>query len=162
MAKRQIRLARLGYKSYRAYLGSNHWKALRKRYRASSEPQECICGERDRKKLQLHHKTYDRIGEEALSDLTPLCVPCHKMIHTLDWRQEMGLEFDGLISRFRVIQYAGEDFTRDRIQRAQEERALRAQQRAERHPTTDVRAAAKMERQARREAAEWRKQVDAT
>ena len=31
--------------------------------------------------LQVHHRTYERIGYERLSDLTTLCADCHGMFH---------------------------------------------------------------------------------
>jgi DNA replication protein DnaC len=31
--------------------------------------------------LNVHHRTYERRGEEALDDLTVLCKPCHELFH---------------------------------------------------------------------------------
>lgn len=64
---------------YRDYLRSAHWRALKARYRESGRPQDCyLCGEK--KGLALHHLTYDRLGCEFLTDLVPLCRPCHTMV----------------------------------------------------------------------------------
>lgn len=98
--RRQARLRELGYTDYATYLRSPHWRVMRDAYWKSSEPKDCICGERDG--LQLHHLTYERLGEELLYDLTPLCKPCHAMIHTLEQRGELGLDFAGLVNERRA------------------------------------------------------------
>jgi hypothetical protein len=41
------------------------------------------CKHRDRR-LQLHHKTYKRVGAEYLRDLCMVCGECHKRIHDLE------------------------------------------------------------------------------
>jgi len=97
---RQVRLEALGFPDYPAYLRSSHWKAKRAEYRCSPNPQECICGETE--SLQLHHTTYERIGNEALTDLTPLCGSCHNMIHELERRGEIGLDFTGFVNEERA------------------------------------------------------------
>jgi len=33
--------------------------------------------------LQVHHRTYDRYGQELLSDLLALCRPCHERFHDI-------------------------------------------------------------------------------
>ena len=80
-------LARYGFKSYRDYLYSDHWQKLRERYRASKLPQVCfVCWDPN---VDLHHKTYRRLGEEKLTDLLPLCRLHHDLAHKLDqeWRR---------------------------------------------------------------------------
>lgn len=99
--KRLVRLRRLGFKSYAEYLRSPHWHVVRARYRASDLPQTCICGEPD---VHLHHMTYQRIGDERLTDLTPLCPQCHSLIHVLEFRGEIGLDLEGLFDAGRAIE----------------------------------------------------------
>lgn len=66
---------------YKEYLKSEHWKKKQAEYRASSLPQEClICGN---KKFEIHHRSYDRIGAELLSDFAPLCRTHHAKTHEL-------------------------------------------------------------------------------
>ena len=36
--------------------------------------------------LQAHHRTYDRLGYELMSDLTCLCGYCHQAFH--NWRKQ--------------------------------------------------------------------------
>jgi 5-methylcytosine-specific restriction endonuclease McrA len=31
--------------------------------------------------LEVHHKTYERLGKESLDDLTCLCRDCHRKLH---------------------------------------------------------------------------------
>lgn len=85
-----MRLKRLGYPDYGAYLRSPAWSAVKARYRASDLEQDCICGETD--ELHLHHLTYERVGEERVSDLTPLCRDCHSLVHVLERRGDLGLD----------------------------------------------------------------------
>jgi len=72
-------------KNYRAYLKTKHWKNLRLRYKRSKLPWKCyVCGSTER--LQLHHRSYRRVGRERLQDLIPMCRACHSEIHRLERR----------------------------------------------------------------------------
>lgn len=62
------------------YLNSEHWEDVKRRYRESKHPWVCyVCGTTVH--LQLHHKTYERIGCEELTDLIPMCKDCHFAVH---------------------------------------------------------------------------------
>jgi hypothetical protein len=74
------RLKELGVASYADYLASDHWKSIKQRYRASNLPQGCGCGARA---TALHHRTYARLGAELLTDLEPVCQPCHRKLHNV-------------------------------------------------------------------------------
>lgn len=63
---------------YRAYLASDHWRDVKRRYRASRLRQTCFCGAT---RVDLHHRTYKRIGRERLGDLVPLCREHHAEVH---------------------------------------------------------------------------------
>lgn len=66
---------------YRIYLRSPHWQDIRARYRASQMPQACVvCGA---SRVDLHHRTYERLGAELLTDLVPLCREHHGEAHKL-------------------------------------------------------------------------------
>lgn len=74
-------LRRAGYKSYAEYLRSDHWRDLRNRYYESKLSSRCyVCGSRG---VDLHHKTYKRLGQEYLWDLVPLCRGHHQAAHDL-------------------------------------------------------------------------------
>ena len=108
--ERHQRLTELGYANYEAYLHSPHWMDTRRRYYESDRPQECICGAAE--DLQLHHLTYERVGRERLEDLLPFCKGCHRLIHILERRREIGLDLDGLESTERAARYAIEQAPR--------------------------------------------------
>lgn len=70
-----------GYNSYNDYLKSEHWKDLRARYFKSKLPRTCkIC---ESSRVELHHRSYKRLGHERLDDLIPLCRTHHQALH--DW-----------------------------------------------------------------------------
>lgn len=74
-------LARLGFATYDDFLSSPLWAATKWRYQHDKQrPQACICGATD---VQLHHRTYERLGEERTTDLYPLCPTCHQILHSL-------------------------------------------------------------------------------
>lgn len=72
------RLSELGL-SYKEYLASDHWKAVRARYYRTRSKECWVCGEKNG--VDLHHMTYDRLGAEKLSDLAPLCREHHGEFH---------------------------------------------------------------------------------
>lgn len=64
---------------YPQYLETAHWRQFKERYRASKRPRCCmICGDR---RYELHHITYDRVGQELLADVVPLCRGHHARAH---------------------------------------------------------------------------------
>jgi ssDNA-binding Zn-finger/Zn-ribbon topoisomerase 1 len=64
---------------YEAYLASPKWRETRRAAlrRAGHACQVCNRG----KRLQVHHRTYERVGREAEGDLTVLCKDCHEIFH---------------------------------------------------------------------------------
>jgi 5-methylcytosine-specific restriction endonuclease McrA len=72
------RIRELGHATYAEYLAGEHWQAIRRRYLASDLPQRCACGAA---RHALHHKTYERLGRELLTDLEPICDRCHRTRH---------------------------------------------------------------------------------
>jgi hypothetical protein len=80
-------LTRAGFGSLREYyLESAQWRAVKARYRRSRLPQKCVvCFDPN---VDLHHRTYKRLGAERLTDLEPLCREHHDQLHTLEheWR----------------------------------------------------------------------------
>jgi len=74
--------------TYREYLLTNHWKNIKQKVYLTSVYKCSKCGIKHG--LQLHHKTYERVGKELLSDLVYLCRDCHNEIHQLN---SHGLEY---------------------------------------------------------------------
>lgn len=124
--RRNTKLRSLGFAKYGDYLRSQHWAKTKKAYRESDLPQACICGEEE---VQLHHMTYERVGAEPLTDLTPLCPSCHALVHALDWRGDGDLTIDGLLDKGRALEgrdllrKLAEDQRRALKQKAADERA---------------------------------------
>lgn len=65
---------------YREYLQTEWWKRIKKAAirRANFACQRC----HKRAPLDVHHKTYDRLGTEHDQDLEALCRDCHNIEHT--------------------------------------------------------------------------------
>lgn len=72
---------------YQAYLESDHWQELSRRIRQERGKCEgCGIDNRDsikkyRQNLNVHHKTYARVGKERNSDVELLCWKCHLRHH---------------------------------------------------------------------------------
>lgn len=80
------RLNALGFRNYKEYLASAHWKAQKEKFYALQEkPYHCyLCGSYDQI-WNVHHQRYKRIGMENLKkDLILLCRPCHQKVHDMD------------------------------------------------------------------------------
>ena len=59
------------------YLDSPAWQMKRNAV-IQRDGYQCVCGAQA---TEMHHKTYDNIGREPLSDLVFLCKPCHERVH---------------------------------------------------------------------------------
>lgn len=70
---------------YDKYMQSQTWKNIRyaKLTEANWTCERCGYGKYDFEEgpLDVHHKNYDRFGNESLSDLEVLCRPCHEKNH---------------------------------------------------------------------------------
>lgn len=78
--KIEARLIELKTMPYREYLQTPEWKATRKQKlkRANYKCQLCNAGG----VLNVHHRTYERRGNEDDNDLIVLCQPCHEIFHS--------------------------------------------------------------------------------
>jgi hypothetical protein len=80
-------------KSYLDYINSAAWRRKRKEYWNSETLRECyICSDPwlDFAGKELHHRTYERLGNENLDDLVPVCPSCHQKV-TEAWNKEKTL-----------------------------------------------------------------------
>lgn len=67
-------------KEYReVYLRSVHWASVRRDALERAEYRCQVCNAD--KALDVHHRTYERLGAEAPADLTVLCRRCHARFH---------------------------------------------------------------------------------
>ncbi|MEM9214040.1 MAG: HNH endonuclease signature motif containing protein [Cyanobacteria bacterium P01_F01_bin.150] len=78
-AEEQAKRDRLRTMPYCEYLKTDHWQSIRQvaLKRAGYACQVC----NSKGILDVHHRTYERRGDEALSDLTVLCRQCHSTHH---------------------------------------------------------------------------------
>jgi 5-methylcytosine-specific restriction endonuclease McrA len=58
------------------YLASGHWAQMRKNALYWWENACGACGAKER--LQIHHRSYERLGRERREDLMVLCRTCHE------------------------------------------------------------------------------------
>jgi len=65
---------------YTLYLHSSAWNNKRS-YVFRKKGRHCARCRRSKHSLQVHHLTYERVGNERLSDLQPLCYKCHQDAH---------------------------------------------------------------------------------
>jgi len=64
---------------YKAYLLTAHWQDVRVRALRNAENRCQLCYSPI--KLQIHHRTYKRLGQERDSDVLVLCDDCHSRHH---------------------------------------------------------------------------------
>lgn len=64
---------------YLIYLRSPAWRVRRRIwiFRAHGRCEQCG----SRRRLTIHHRTYNRLGHERRSDVTVLCWSCHRLQH---------------------------------------------------------------------------------
>lgn len=86
-AKAVRRSATVSSTGYQDYIQSKEWDKKKREYRRSRLPQCCVvCGD---SKVDLHHRSYKRLGDEYLTDLIPLCRTHHEALHR--YHKESGL-----------------------------------------------------------------------
>lgn len=77
--------------NYYEYIKSDEWKAKKLECHQRDNFQCRLCG--TAMNLVAHHVTYDRLGDEDLSDLVTLCKDCHKKVHEHDLsKRDVGSE----------------------------------------------------------------------
>ena len=77
---RQARIAQLRKMPFAEYRLQPEWQARRTATLARAGYRCEVCGERDTR-LDVHHNTYDRYGDESSYDLVALCGGCHELFH---------------------------------------------------------------------------------
>ena len=74
--------------AYRWYLCSDQWRKTRAHVLNTREMACERCGAKQN--LEVHHLSYERIGNELDSDLTLLCRKCHGSTHGYNQRHRKG------------------------------------------------------------------------
>lgn len=77
----KARLYELKTMPYAEYLQTPEWQARRQQHLKSSGFRCQICNAYG-VRLNVHHRTYERRGEEYFKDLITLCETCHTIFHT--------------------------------------------------------------------------------
>jgi 5-methylcytosine-specific restriction endonuclease McrA len=67
---------------YRQYRQTPEWRERADAAKARFGGRCALCNASDR--LEAHHRTYERVGQELPDDLTALCADCHRAYH--EWR----------------------------------------------------------------------------
>lgn len=82
-ARRKDSLESTEYRErYEKYIQSEAWRAKRAAYFAAGGSKYCQgCGDKTERHPHVHHRTYDRLGDEAFEDLVTVCKTCHALIH---------------------------------------------------------------------------------
>jgi hypothetical protein len=83
------RLAELRAMRYRDYLRTPEWRSTRA-VALLRVGNACSLDVTHTEKLEVHHRTYERLGAELVTDLVVLCHACHQLHH-----QEQGLPGQG-------------------------------------------------------------------
>jgi 5-methylcytosine-specific restriction endonuclease McrA len=78
----QARTAQLRKMPFAEYRVQSEWQARRSATQARAGHRCQTCGKND-VRLDVHHNTYERYGDESIFDLVVLCDRCHALIHGL-------------------------------------------------------------------------------
>jgi hypothetical protein len=65
--------------NYEDYLQTEHWQTMRRLALEASDGACALCD--SAADLEVHHRTYARLGHERLRDLVVLCAECHGRHH---------------------------------------------------------------------------------
>jgi cytochrome c553 len=108
---------------YEEYRRSAHWRAVSRLMRSLEKVCE-ICA--FPYELNVHHKTYERLGHEHPNDLIVLCRACHARTHFLDdidsYPQFL---LEGKAETIKRLEKQREDARKKNIERADEIRRNR-------------------------------------
>jgi 5-methylcytosine-specific restriction endonuclease McrA len=77
--RRRDQERRAWWARYHAHIESDAWKEIRRRVFARCKGVCEGCGQRPA--VQVHHLTYERLGDELLFDLVAVCMTCHEKCH---------------------------------------------------------------------------------
>lgn len=70
-------------KRYSEYLSSSEWKGIRESVLRIDQYACTNCS--TEQNLQVHHTTYNNVGQEMVFELVTLCRSCHIQIHKMDY-----------------------------------------------------------------------------
>ena len=76
--------------NYDDYMNSARWRERREAYFEVRSRRCRANGCYSREAIELHHRTYARLGHERDDDLVALCAKCHKKVHVAEARMREG------------------------------------------------------------------------
>lgn len=128
MSNRQKDPKRIPQLEYRNYLRSQEWRDLRQAYLNSGMSCNCFCCHRPwDSSFVFHHCTYQRLGYERLSDIRPVCRPCHDIVHEtpISWNGSIWNATLALARRLKagaaverpIVQIQTKTLTREELER---------------------------------------------
>lgn len=79
MIKRRKPRSPLATLPYPLYLLTAHWQRKRQAALARAGHRCQVCN--TARQLEVHHRTYERLGAELAADLLVLCRACHQLFH---------------------------------------------------------------------------------
>lgn len=81
--------------TYLEYIGSYKWRTSAARLgeleASGHRCRTCYASPGDDVRLEVHHRTYERLGHELIGDLTTLCCYCHRVITDAHRRRRYAL-----------------------------------------------------------------------
>lgn len=66
---------------YETYIKSQRWQKKKIEFWKIHDKKCVSCGTTE--SIHLHHASYDRLGNESMDDLVPLCDVCHNTLHRM-------------------------------------------------------------------------------
>jgi 5-methylcytosine-specific restriction endonuclease McrA len=104
---------------YDGYVRGSKWRNMRDDMIRLRGEQCERCGYRY--ELQLHHRSYERLGRELISDLEVLCQPCHEKADEERALQGQARRYNAALDTYATKKYGeGWNFQRDPDQVAEE------------------------------------------
>lgn len=108
------------------YYATKHWKEFRQAITIDKKCECQICGlprwnkyknkkvwneetktydsvYKKPKRIEIHHKTYDTLGEESRCDVIALCPNCHKFMHMMEMMSRTRSGFFQAIYEFMLV-----------------------------------------------------------
>lgn len=82
---------------YDTYLQSDHWRGVRKMVLAHWNYTCVVCMSSEN--LEVHHRHYNTLKAESLTDCIPLCRVCHMAAHRRKRRAASNIEAESLMFR---------------------------------------------------------------
>jgi hypothetical protein len=91
---------------YAEYLESEHWKVTRAniRHRAGGWCERCLVN----KQTDVHHLSYERLGNELSTDLLAVCRYCHSFLHGKSYYDPASIHYtQEQVEYFRLLIVSG-------------------------------------------------------